>query len=182
MLAGTVRLGAVVSLTVTVKDFEPVFPCASVAVQLTEVVPSPNVVPDAGEQLTGIEPLMLSFAEAENETTAPPGPVASTEIGAGTVTVGGIVSCTVTENEPESVFPCASVAVHVTFVAPKPNVLPDDGVQVGEIDPSTMSDADAEKLTTAPARLVASTVTPPGTLTTGGVVSFTVTWKSTVVG
>ena len=37
-----------VSLTVTVKDFEAALPAPSVAVQATVVVPRGNVVPDTG--------------------------------------------------------------------------------------------------------------------------------------
>ena len=42
--------GAVVSTTLTAKDFDRALPAASVAVQVTVVVPRANVVPDAGAQ------------------------------------------------------------------------------------------------------------------------------------
>ena len=41
--------------------------------------------------------------------------------------LGGVVSWIVTENDPEPVLPCASVAVQLTLVVPRPNVLPDGG-------------------------------------------------------
>jgi hypothetical protein len=62
--AGTVRTGGAVSLTVTVNEAEPVLLCASVAVQVTVVVPSGNVEPLAGAQVTATTPSMLSVAEA----------------------------------------------------------------------------------------------------------------------
>ena len=37
------------SRTVIVKDAVPVLPCASVALQVTDVVPIGNVLPDSGE-------------------------------------------------------------------------------------------------------------------------------------
>ena len=61
---GTVTAGAVVSATVTVNDPEPVLPWASVAVQLTVVVPRGKVEPLGGVQLTVRTPSMLSVAEA----------------------------------------------------------------------------------------------------------------------
>jgi hypothetical protein len=66
-LAGTVSTGAVVStrFTVTVKLFCDVFPCESVAVHVTVVWPSGNVLPDAGAQLGVTGPSRLSVALAE---------------------------------------------------------------------------------------------------------------------
>jgi hypothetical protein len=54
----------VVSFTVTVKEAEPVLPWASVAVQVTVVVPSGNIEPLGGAQVTGTTPSTLSVAEA----------------------------------------------------------------------------------------------------------------------
>jgi hypothetical protein len=65
--------------------------------------------------------------------------------------------------------------VHVTVVAPNGKVDPLAGVQVVATAPSNTSVADALKVTTAPAALVASTVAFAGTVTTGPVVSVTVT-------
>jgi hypothetical protein len=48
----------------TVNEAEPVLPCASVAVQVTVVVPSGNVEPLTGLQVTATTPSMLSVAEA----------------------------------------------------------------------------------------------------------------------
>ena len=85
-------VGAVVSFTVTVKLAEPVLPAASLAVQLTVVVPIGNVEAEAGLHVTGREPSTKSVAVAVNVTAAPAELVASTIISAGTVTVGEVVS------------------------------------------------------------------------------------------
>jgi hypothetical protein len=70
-----------------------------------------------------------------------------------------------------------SLAVHVTVVGPSGNVEALGGVQFTATTPSMLSVADAVKVNVAPVGPVASTVAFPGTVTTGGVVSFTVTVK-----
>jgi hypothetical protein len=70
--------GAVVSTTVTLKDFVIELFDLSFAVQFTFVVPTENVLPEFGEQLTLGDGSAMSLAEAEKETAAPDGPVAST--------------------------------------------------------------------------------------------------------
>ena len=62
MLAGTVTLGLVVSPTVTLKLAVAVLPAASVAVQVTVVVPSANVDPLGGLQVGMIDPFTTSVA------------------------------------------------------------------------------------------------------------------------
>jgi hypothetical protein len=62
MSAGTVITGAVVSCTVTWNEADAVLPCASVAVQCTVVVPSGNVEPEPGVQLTTTDPSTVSVA------------------------------------------------------------------------------------------------------------------------
>jgi hypothetical protein len=60
---------------VTVKLVCDVFVCVSVAVQLTVVVVTRNVVPDAGEQRTGTEPPPAAVAVGLVYVTfAPEGP------------------------------------------------------------------------------------------------------------
>src|ERR687887_64322 len=121
-LAGTVITGAVWStrFTVTLKSALPVFWCESVAVQVTFVVPRGKVLPEAGLQVTGSGPSTLSVALAEKVTIPPPVDSVSAEKSPGTDTTGGVVSLivTVTEKEAEPVFPCESVALHVTVVGP----------------------------------------------------------------
>jgi len=140
--AGTVRLGGVLSTTVIVKDAEPVFPWASVATQVTVVVPNPNVEPDAGAHETPTEPSTMSVAVDTNVAIAPLGPVASIIRFGGTVTTGGVVSTTRIVNVAEPVLPCASVAEHPTVVTPSGNVDPEEGAHVGVREPSTRSEAD----------------------------------------
>ena len=65
MLAGQAIVGGCVSLTVTVNEHEAVFIAASVAVQVTVVVPTGKVVPDAGTQL------MVGAAQLSVAVTAP---------------------------------------------------------------------------------------------------------------
>ena len=90
--AGT-PAGGVVSCTVTEKLAVPVLPAASVAEQVTGVLPSAKVLPEVGVQLTvGASGATVSLAENTKVTTAPLGPVASAVMSAGTVTVGGVVS------------------------------------------------------------------------------------------
>jgi len=64
MFAGTVMTGGVVSVfvTVTVKLFVAVLPCASCAEHVTVVVPIANVAPDAGVQLVVTVPSIASVA------------------------------------------------------------------------------------------------------------------------
>src|SRR6266498_2270073 len=93
---------------------------------------------------------------------------------------GGVVSTTVTVNEPCPVLPCASVALHCTVVVPSGNVEPLAGVHVTATLPSTMSVALAVYVTTAPLALVASAVMFAGSVSAGGVVSTTVTWNVAV--
>jgi len=68
--------GGVKSCTVTVNDAEAVLPWLSVAVQVTLVVPTGNVDPEAGLQSGVIEPSTRSVADSVNVTTAPGEPLA----------------------------------------------------------------------------------------------------------
>src|SRR5262245_57137804 len=123
MSAGTVRTGGVVSTTVTLKVFVVVLPAASVAVTVTVVVPSGNVVPGCFEYVI-VTAETASVACAANVTTAPDALVASFVMSAGTVRSGGVVSRTVTVKVPLLELPAASVAVTVTVVVPSGNVVP----------------------------------------------------------
>src|SRR2546427_543673 len=96
-------LGFSVSLTVTLKVHALVLPLASLAVQVTGVVPFANVLPLAAVKVTVAG-------------QRPPAVVA--RILAGQVIVGFSVSLTVTVNVHALVLPTASVAVQVTVVIP----------------------------------------------------------------
>lgn len=164
-------LGGVVSCTVTVKLPVAVLLRESTAEQFTVVVPNEKVEPDGGPHVTVTEPSTRSEAEAEYETAAPVGPVASTVISAGRDNEGGVVSCTVTVKFPERELPASSVAVQLTVVIPSEKVLPDGGVQTGVTDGSTESVDVAVKLATAPEGPVASMVMFAGSVNVGCVPS-----------
>jgi hypothetical protein len=172
---GTVTVGGWLSETVTWKVALPVLPAASLAEQVTVVAPIGNIDPDAGLHVTGRGPSTASDAEAENVTAAPAALEAGVLMFAGTVTVGGCASVTVTRNVAVPVLPAVSVAEQVTVVAPTGNVDPDAGLHVNGRAPSIASDADAENVTTAPAALVDDAVMSPGTVTVGPCLSATVT-------
>src|SRR2546426_1326145 len=135
--AGTVTTGPVVSVTVTVNDAALWLPCASVAVQVTVVAPKGKVDPLAGVQLVATTPSRRSVADAVKLKIAPAALVASTVAFAGTVMIGPVVSTTVTVNDAVLLLPWASLAVHVTVVAPTGNVAPAGGSHVGVIVPTT---------------------------------------------
>src|SRR5262249_36421980 len=69
--AVNVAVGAGAGLTVTVKLPLALLPDKSLAEHDTVVVPSGNVDPDAGLQVTGLAPSTASLAVAVNVTTAP---------------------------------------------------------------------------------------------------------------
>ena len=100
ILAGNVRVGAVVSLTVMVNDAVPVLPAASVALHVMVVVAIGNVEPEAGEHVAGRGPSTSSVAVAVNVTTLPAELVASNVILAGTVRIGGVVSAVLPPSAP----------------------------------------------------------------------------------
>ena len=67
-------------------------PDASVDVQLTLVVPSPNIDPDSGTQTTAVGPSSASLADALYITVRPLDDSASFVMSAGMVRIGGVVS------------------------------------------------------------------------------------------
>src|SRR5262245_1483490 len=153
MLAGTVTTGGVVSRTLTLNEPLVLFPALSVAVQVTTVVPRPNVVPEAGVQTGVIEPSTMSVAVAVNVTLAPAELIASAVIVAGTTNTGSVVSRIYTLKWLVAVLPRVSLDEQMTWVVPMPNVLPDSGRQLTDRTPSTRSDAVGS---------VYVTIAPPG--------------------
>src|SRR2546426_4492575 len=148
-----------------------------VAEHVTKVTPIGNVEPDGEEQDADNGPSTVSIADAVKVARAPPGPVASRVMLAGTVTSGAVVSRTVTVNVAVATFPWASVAVQSTRVVPSVNMNPEDGLQVAVTGPSTMSVAPTENGTVAPPEPVASATMSAGIVSDGGVVSTTRTVK-----
>jgi hypothetical protein len=127
------KTGGKLSWTVTLNDLLALLPALSVAVQTTVVSPRGNVDPDPGTHVTGTpEPSTMSVALGfVNVTATPVGPVASLVISAGGApTVGGVVSRTVTLNDLFAVLLWWSVAVQLTVVVPRPNVDPEEGLQL----------------------------------------------------
>jgi hypothetical protein len=129
---GQLIVGFSVSLTVTVNEqvVAEVLPLASVALQVTVVVPFGNTEPDAGLQLA-VAPGQLSLAVAEKLTTAEhwPGSFPWLML-AGQLIVGFSLSLTVTVNWQLAVLFDASCAVHVTVVVPFGKAEPDAGLQL----------------------------------------------------
>ena len=122
----------VAACTVTENVARPVLPAASVAEQVTLVVPIGNLEPEAGLQVTATLPLTASDAVGGvYVTVAPSGPVAVVVTLAGTLLrAGGVVSRTLMVNVAEARFPAESRALHITVAAPSAKVEPDAGVHV----------------------------------------------------
>jgi hypothetical protein len=92
-----VNVGAVVSCTLTLNVFAAeVLPVASFAVQETVVFAIENVELEGGLHVVVGDGSIVSTAVALKMTTAPPGPVASRVMSAGTVRVGGVLSTRLT--------------------------------------------------------------------------------------
>ena len=105
------------------------------------VVPIGNVEPDAGSHVGPVVTATSSAAVTSNVTAAPDSLIEETDMSAGTVIVGGVMSVNVTEivNVASPVFPCPSDAVHVTVVVPTGNRVPDVGSQVGPLVTAMLS-------------------------------------------
>jgi len=110
--------GGVVSLIVIVNVFDEWLPAASVAIAVTDVVPTAKPEPDGTEYVIVGEAVTASVAVASGENdTGVNGPVASSVTFAGTVVISGaVVSFTVTVNDFVTGLPRPSVAVTDTVV------------------------------------------------------------------
>jgi hypothetical protein len=154
MSAGRNRRGGPV-VTRTVNEPVASLKCASVALQWTVVVPVGNVDPEAGEQLTGSVPSMLSVAVAVKLTTGE-----AVTMFSGSVRTGRVVSTTTTPNR-SVVVPPASVAEHCTLVTPIGNCAPDAGAQRTGTSLPFAPTAKTLYSTGAPWAFTASALTPP---------------------
>ncbi|MCI0745299.1 MAG: hypothetical protein L0Y58_07830, partial [Verrucomicrobia subdivision 3 bacterium] len=101
-----------------------VFPLASVAVQVTVLVPTAKFDPLAGSQATST-PEQLSLAIASKVTVRVQELVAFVTMLAGQPIDGGCVSLIVTVKLHSAVLPDASVAVQSTVVTPLAKVPPE---------------------------------------------------------
>jgi hypothetical protein len=154
-----------------VKLHVAVWPQASLAVVVTGVVPTGNVLPLGGalETVTDAQP---PVAELEKNTAAPFELVALTaRFGEQVSARGG--AATVTVKLQVAVWPHRSVAVLVTVVVPIGNTLPLGGVDTteGTPGPSAVSQppvAELLKNTVAPLGLVAGVVMLDGHVSTIG--------------
>ena len=107
-----------------------VLPCESCAVQVTVVVPKPNV---AGALLVNVTPPQLSVPVGVPKDTVTPAVKLHCVYAPGTdVKTGSSVSFTVTVKLLDDVLPCISVATQFTVVGPTANLLPDAGVHTTE--------------------------------------------------
>lgn len=179
--AGHAMEGGVVSTTVT-SHFASgaTLPAASWAVHLTVVVPTGK--PSVGASQDGVTvPSTASVADGFSSTLVRE-PVASTGLGQGKVMIGATLSRTVTLKVHSAAFFALSAAVHLTTVSPGGKLSPGATTaaeilfaQVGVIEPSTASVAEAGIQVATVSGPVASTVTSAGHVTEGAVVSTTVT-------
>src|SRR5438105_12720115 len=96
MSAGTFTTGNSVSLTVTVKFFVVVLFAASVAVAVTVVVPFGKVLPDAMLVTTLAVPQLSLALRPVKLTTAEQEPGSFDTMMFGALSVGGVLSTTVT--------------------------------------------------------------------------------------
>ncbi len=112
---GAVITGGVVSTTVTVNVAVAVFPAASFAVTVTDVVPNARIVPAVFENVSDVTPTASVAVEVNVPTSQPVDCVASTVM-FGAVITGAVVSRTVTVNVFVEVLFAASLAVTVTVV------------------------------------------------------------------
>ena len=178
MFAGTATAGDSLSSTRTVKVLLAVLFAASLAEHVTVVVPSGNVLPDAGEQLLSVTPT-LSLVSSANATTAVAFPASVGRVmSAGTVTVGASASFTRTVKVLLVVLFAASFAKHVTVVGPSGNVLPEAGEHVLEAGTTpTLSDTDGSAHVTTAVFFPASVsfVMSTGCTIVGACMSTTVT-------
>ena len=87
-----------------------------------------ELVPDAGVQVpTRVPDTRIRGGGSRKVTLAPSAEVASTVTSAGCSKSGAVSSWTFTWNEVEAEFAEPSVAVQVTVVAPRANVVPEAG-------------------------------------------------------
>jgi hypothetical protein len=140
-LTGQLMTGNSLSLTVTVKDEEPVLLDASVAIQVMVVVPLANVEPPGGVQVTLPTPEQLSVAVGVVKLTTAEHWLVSVPlvILAGTDMEGACVSLMVTVKVQEPLLPEESATVQEMVVVPLENGEPDAGVQLTAPTPEQLS-------------------------------------------
>ena len=169
-LLGAVTLGAVVSRTVTVCVSAALLPELSVAVHVIVVSPSGKL---AGASLVTVtEESTVSEAVAAPVRIGVVVPAASAVMSAGAVTLGAVVSRTVTVWVSVAELPASSVAVQVTVVLPSGNDAGASLVTVGLESRSSRTVAEPSCEEDSGVRVaVASNVLSAGAVIVGGEVS-----------
>src|SRR5204862_3298923 len=146
--AGQMIVGGWLSSTVTVKVQLFVLPLASVAVEVTVVVPTGKTEPLKGVLVRFVTAPQMSVAVTLKVTLLVHRPeVALTVMFPGQMIVGGCVSRTVTVKEQLFVLPLASVAVEVTVVVPTGKEEPLEGILATTGVPAQLSVAVTLKVT-----------------------------------
>jgi hypothetical protein len=175
-------VGGSMSLTVTLKLQLVVLPEASVAVQVTRLIPAGKAVPFVGLQIR-LTLVQLSVAVASKVTTWPqsPGAVLVT-MSVGHEIVGGSVSLTVIVKVQALVPVLASVPVQVTVLVPLGKVEPLAGTQM-KLAPEQLSvtrgDANSTTCSQSPGAVLVTRL--GGQSIAGGSLSLTVTLKVQVL-
>ena len=177
--AGAAIDGGVVSTTVTRCSAVAALPAASAAVQVTTVVPSGRTggasfateamgVASAAAPAPAASPTAIRPSAA----SAPSGDSASTVMGGGTRTDGGVVSTTSTRCAAVALLPDASVAFHTTVCEPSGN---ESGASLETSTACTSSTDGSPSATALRSADEASNTTSGGASMPGGVVSTTST-------
>jgi hypothetical protein len=189
MSAGTVSTGAVTSgagtpMTVTVKEAgAEVLPVASLAVKVCVVMPIGNAEPEGRPAIcdTVGAGSKASTAVTAKFTTADVAPGAVfTVMSAGTVSTGAVTSgVTVTDWVAVPILPDTSNADQVTSVVPSGKVA---GASLVMLITRTLSVAVALPMATGMGDTMVSTETSAGGVTTGAMLSSTITVMVTVAG
>src|ERR1041385_6249098 len=169
--------GAVVSRTVTVKLHTLLLPLASVATEMTVLVPSENSDPDGGVETTVRFVSHASLAVTVKTPGVPPGPEHSRTRLLEQTICGRVVSRTVTVKLHTLLLPLASVATEMTVLVPSENSDPDGGVETTVKFVSQASLAVTVKMPGVPAGPAHSKTRLLEQVMAGAVVSRTVTVK-----
>ena len=177
--AGAAIDGGVVSTTVTRCSAVAALPAASDAVQVTTVVPSGRTGGASfATEAMGVAsaaapaPAASPTAMRPSAASAPSGDSASTVMGGGTRTDGGVVSTTSTRCAAVALLPDASVAFHTTVCEPSGNA---SGASLETSTACTSSTDGSPSATALLSADEASNTTSGGASMPGGVVSTTST-------
>ena len=175
--------GGGVIVTLTTKLALALFPAAVLgAAASRSSAPAGTSHPDAGAHTTGTAPSTASTAVTEKVTAAPDGRLLERRLFPAREVRGQRVGDGHREGLRCAVSALCLWRCRSLSSVPSGNVEPDAGVQFGVTAPSTASVAVTAYDVTVPAGPIADTVSGPGRLITGGVVSCTVTVNARLCG